>query len=141
MDCNHRINAAQAIAFTSRVFKCLLDWSKELNVDAELRPRWQAVLDRMSPMPLVTVEGQCCLSFTEDNPSVLANGAPYQLQTFYPALWFNRESPEALNARNLIQYFYRHGEIGKNDVFRRTSSPGSCRRPSAAATRSKRCSR
>ena len=51
-------------------------------------------------------------------PRLGANGAPYPLQSFYPALWFNRESPEALYARNLVQHFYRHGEIGKTDVFR-----------------------
>ncbi|MCY2950486.1 MAG: hypothetical protein NTU53_00725, partial [Planctomycetota bacterium] len=50
LDCNHRINATQAIAFTSRVFRTLIELSKELNVDAELRPAWQETLDRMSPV-------------------------------------------------------------------------------------------
>jgi hypothetical protein len=89
-----------------------------MNVDADLRPRWQEVLQRMSPVPLVMADGMRCLSFSEDNPSVLANGAPYPLQSFYPALWFHRESPESLYARNLIRYMYQQGEIGKTDVFR-----------------------
>ena len=141
LDCNHRLNATQAIAFTSRVFRTLIDLSNELNVDADLRPGWQETLDRMSPVPLVMADGLRCLSFTEDNPSVTANGAPYPLQAFYPALWFNRDSPEAFYARNLIQYLYQHNEIGKGDVFRRISSPGSCPRRSVAAIRPKRCSR
>lgn len=117
-DCNHRINATQAIAFTGRVLRTLLDLSKELGVDAELRPRWQDTLDRLSPAPLVMADGLRCLSFSEDNPSVAANGAPYPLQSFYPALWFNRDSSEAVYARNMVGYFFRHGEIGKTDVFR-----------------------
>jgi hypothetical protein len=117
-DCNHRINATQAIAFTGRVFRTLLDLSKELGVDGNLRPIWQDTLDRLSPVPLVMADGLRCLSFSEDDPGVTANGAPYPLQAFYPALWFNIDSPEALYARNMIQYFYQHGEIGKTDVFR-----------------------
>jgi alpha-L-fucosidase 2 len=118
LDCNHRLNATQAIAFTARVLQSLIEMSKQLDLDADLRPRWQEMLDRICPVPLVTVDGQRCLSFSEDDPSVTANGAPYPLQSFYPALWFNRESPEALYARNLIDYLYRHNELGKGDVFR-----------------------
>ncbi len=117
-DPSHRINTTTAIAFTSRVLASLIEYSKELKVDAELRVGWEDTLKRMSPVPLVTTtNGVRCLSFSEDNPSITANGAPYMLQSFYPALWFNRESPEALYARNYIKQLYLTKEIGKSEVF------------------------
>ena len=118
LDCNHRLNATQAIAFTSRILQSLIELSKALNRDADLRPRWQELLDRMSPVPLVTVDGQRCLSFSEDDPSVTANGAPYPLQSFYPACGSTVNCPRRSTPRNLIAYLYRHNEIGKGDVFR-----------------------
>lgn len=116
-DPSHRINTTTAIAFTSRVLASLIEFSKELNVDAEKRPGWEKTLRRMSPVPLVMANGVRCLSFSEDNPSIKANSAPYPLQSFYPALWFNRESPEALYARNFIKQLYLTNKIGESEVF------------------------
>jgi hypothetical protein len=116
-DHHHRINTTTAIAFTSRVLASIIEYSKELEVDAELRADWKDTLKRMSPVPLVTTNGVRCLSFSEDNPSINANSAPYPLLSFYPALWFNRESPEALYARNFIKQLYLTKEIGKSEVF------------------------
>lgn len=116
-DPSHRINTTTAIAFTSRVLASLVEYSRQLNVDANLRTGWEDTLKRMSPVPLVTTNGVRCLSFSEDNPSITANSAPYPLESFYPALWFNRESPEALYARNFIKQLYLTKEIGKSEVF------------------------
>lgn len=44
-------NPTNSIAMIRTLFQALLDFSRVLNVDAELRPRWQDILDNLAPYP------------------------------------------------------------------------------------------
>lgn len=100
----HRINPPSAIAMVSRVYQTLILGSSVLGVDADLRSGWEDRLNKMSPMPLVDVDGLTCMSLSEDNPTVKKTGyyEPYTLLPFAPHEYLDADSPLAPYARNLI---------------------------------------
>jgi hypothetical protein len=102
-DGRHMINPPSAIAFISGVYASLIEFSKVLGVDDGLRAGWQERLAKMSPIALVQANGLMCLSFSEDNPEIRANGMPYPLLGFAPGEYFDRESKVAEYARNFIK--------------------------------------
>ncbi|MGP3982511.1 glycosyl hydrolase family 95 catalytic domain-containing protein [Streptomyces sp. KR80] len=51
------VNSVYDLGYIRRVLTALIDGSKALGVDADLRPRWQAVLDNLTPYPLGVRDG------------------------------------------------------------------------------------
>jgi hypothetical protein len=102
-DSRHMINPPSAIAYISHVYESLIEFSKVLGTDEGLRAGWQERLGKMTPIALVKTNGLMCLSFSEDNPEIRANGMPYPLLGFAPGEYFDMDSKVAENARNFIK--------------------------------------
>jgi hypothetical protein len=66
-------NTPYDLAFFKRVFRTLLAWSETLDIDADLRPEWQDLLDNVVAYPLAKSEtGQTVYAqanFTDGMPT------------------------------------------------------------------------
>ncbi|WP_035359575.1 glycosyl hydrolase family 95 catalytic domain-containing protein [Edaphobacter aggregans] len=72
------LNASLDIGFARRVARELIETSKVLGVDAEMRPIWQSFLDQLTPYPSGTVNGKTVYYIAESIKNNIKNQGPFE---------------------------------------------------------------
>jgi hypothetical protein len=72
------LNASLDLGFARRVARELIETSKVLGVDAEMRPVWQSFIDQLAPYPSGTVNGKTVYYIAESIKNDIKNQGPFE---------------------------------------------------------------
>jgi hypothetical protein len=72
------LNASLDIGFTRRVARELIETSKVLGVDAEMRPVWQSFIDQLAPYPSGAVNGKTVYYIADSIKNDIKNQGPFE---------------------------------------------------------------
>ena len=77
-------NSILSLGLVKMVFKCIIDMSKELEIDEDKIFVWQDIVDNLSKFPTFIKHGKKCYRYTEKGPSWRQENS-VGLQHIYPA--------------------------------------------------------
>jgi hypothetical protein len=80
-------NSITDLSFIRFLFKGILAASKDLNIDAERRPKWQDILDNLSDFPTKMIGDKKVFCWSEDNPILLGISEGYLYGEGFIGLW------------------------------------------------------
>ena len=77
-------NSILSLGLVRMVFKCIIDMSKELEINNDKIPVWQDILNNLSDFPTFIKHGKKCFRYTEKGPRWRSENS-VGLQHIYPA--------------------------------------------------------
>jgi len=113
------MNSIMSLGLVRNAFETVLDMSKELNVDAPRREKWQHILKHLSDLPTQEKDGKTVFRYTEKG-TAWVNGNSCGIQHIYPAGAVGLDSdPKLLEiARNMITAMSRwSNDNGENSFY------------------------
>ncbi len=106
-------NNILSLGLVKMVFKCIIDMSKELDIDTENIPVWQEILDNMSEFPTFIKRGKRCFRYTEKGISWRSDNS-VGLQHIYPASQIGLSSDKKLLKIARNTYFINDRRLDDN---------------------------
>lgn len=102
------MNGLLSLGLVRALFNNLISMSSELGVDNDRRPRWQTILDKLSPYPLQTRNGRTVFRYTESGID-WREGNTLGIQHIFPAGTISLGSDPKLLAlaRDMITEMHR----------------------------------
>ncbi|MCF7855843.1 MAG: hypothetical protein K9N51_13670, partial [Candidatus Pacebacteria bacterium] len=114
------VNSIMSLGLVRNAFETALDMSKELDMDADRREKWQHILNYLSDFPTFEKDGKTVFRYTEKGTEWI-NGNSCGLQHIYPSGAIGLDSdPKLLEiGRNTISAEGRKwsGDNGENSMY------------------------
>jgi hypothetical protein len=114
---NGDMNNILTLGFLQNALQTVLDMSVELGVDADKRPVWKDLQDKLSPYPTYTRGGKTYFAGSERGPFSTSHAGLWEI--IYPGGQFHKDTdPQQLQiARNSIEHDIETGYLWTHQLF------------------------